>query len=186
MPKQINTPTPGQALVRAFALKGRFQPVLDETIVPVVVVETATPEVRKLSAWGVSAAAPGVGQQNIAYLENPTNSGHTVVLTSIWALSSLADDVFQIRPYLVPINAAGIGIWRDTRLDGLPNARHWISDSATIVLGFPQYPMTGIPQPVEWILKPGTYITMVQQGANETLQVMWEWYEIALTGGSGF
>jgi hypothetical protein len=39
MPKQIQTPTPGQALVRLFNLKGRYQPVLDDTIVPVTIVE---------------------------------------------------------------------------------------------------------------------------------------------------
>lgn len=40
MPKQINLPTYAQGLVSRFALKGRFQPVLDETIVPVVIVSS--------------------------------------------------------------------------------------------------------------------------------------------------
>lgn len=59
MPKTINLPTFAQGLVQRFALKGRFQPVLDETIVPVVVVSSFEGSPGGVSAQQVSRSAAG-------------------------------------------------------------------------------------------------------------------------------
>ena len=59
MPKQINTFTFGQRLVEKFGLKGRFQPVLDEVIVPVTVVESNIQ--TRLAVGGALGTASGPG-----------------------------------------------------------------------------------------------------------------------------
>ncbi|GAJ05910.1 unnamed protein product, partial [marine sediment metagenome] len=62
MPKQINTYTFGQNLVQKFGLKGRFQPVLDETIVPVTVVDSD--QDSRIAVGGMIGITAGAGNQN--------------------------------------------------------------------------------------------------------------------------
>lgn len=187
MPKLINTHLPGQALVRLFHLKGHYQPVLDETIVPVVIVGGEEESPRKLAAGGTSAAAAGVGNQNQTMFENPTLSGHLIVLTRIWAVSGAGvTDIFNILPVDNSPGNTGIGSWRDDRNVGRPHARTGATTPATIVLGYPNYPCSGIPLEVEYVMAPGNHLRIRQQAANQTLTVQLEWYELVLPAGPRF
>lgn len=82
MPKQINTPTFGSQLVRLFNLKGRFTPVLDEVIVPVVVVGTSSPAQER--HFGGTAELGSTGA-TIKYhnLSNPAGSNVLLKLISV-------------------------------------------------------------------------------------------------------
>jgi hypothetical protein len=183
VPKQINTPLPGAALVRQFALKGRFQPVLDETIVPVVLVPSDVPEKRRLYAFGVSLAAAGVGNQNTIQLRNPADSGVLCVLTRFWALSSAVTDTVEMKIQETTSGFAGIGGSRDARI-GAPVCRTGGGAATTAVLTFPQYPCENVLHPCEWLILPGWIIQWRQATANKTLQINMEWFEISLSGGA--
>ena len=122
MPKQINTPTPGQRLVQLFGLKGRYQPVLDETIVPVVSVEEVQ-EVRGAMAYAQVPAA--AGEFPFCRVSNPINSGFLITMeefranvggnTSFWALFAGFS--------LVGATVVGeVTQWRDSQRAGLPGA----------------------------------------------------------------
>lgn len=93
MPKQINTPNPAQGLVKQFALKGRYQPVLDETIVPVVDVSQFAPAVNVARTRLCSASVnygPTSGTPNVfLYLYNPVDSGALVTVTAVRLSASL-------------------------------------------------------------------------------------------------
>ena len=64
MPKQINTPQPGQRLVNEFATKGRYQPVLDEVIVPVAIVSDLT---------DTAPLQPGTEQRAVHFCQKQTS-----------------------------------------------------------------------------------------------------------------
>jgi hypothetical protein len=184
VPKQINTPSPGQALVRMFSLKGRFQPVLDEVIVPVVIVPLEAPATRKLAFWGTSQTATGAAQ-NLVILQNRVGSGVLIVITKIWAFSSQAADTFVVLPVAGQLSASGIGNHRDTRegFSQLPVMGIGTTTQATAVLGFPHY-LVDVVHDVEFIMEPFTAFHVIQNTANKTFQLNFEWYEVALTGGS--
>jgi hypothetical protein len=182
VPKQIQTPSIGQALVRAFGLKGRFQPVLDETIVPVVVVPLDVPATKRLAAWGATGGAAGVGNQNAGFFLNPATSGHIVVLTRFWGTSGVLGDVCEFAPVAGAAGVSAIGRWRDLQLTGQPVARTGLVAVATGVLGFPGYPLNGTPTEVQYVLPPNWHLIIRQQAANTTLTLDWEWYEVPLRG----
>lgn len=84
MPKQINSPFPGSGLVKAFNLKGRFQPVLDETVVPVALVTDLTSlgmgsGIKE--AAGTNYNTSFVATSSYGLLSNPTNSGINIHVT---------------------------------------------------------------------------------------------------------
>lgn len=78
MPKQINSPFPGSSLVRAFNLKGRFQPVLDETVVPVAIVtdlQTQGVGSGQKEAAGTNYNTSFVATSSYGLIHNPVDSG---------------------------------------------------------------------------------------------------------------
>jgi hypothetical protein len=183
VPKQINTPRPGQALVRMFSLKGRFQPVLDETIVPVVQVPIDAPATQLLAAWGVIRAAAGAGNQNRAHFENLAASGSLVVITKFWAISGTANDQIHIKATNSSGSSTGQGRWRDLRNPQAPKARFLVGPSASIVLTPPLYPCDGTIIDTEWVVPPGWFLEFRQGAINATFECHWEWYEVDLSGG---
>jgi hypothetical protein len=92
MPKQINTATVGQRLVQLFNLKGRFQPVLDEVIVPVVSVDAET--VQQRPASGGSYQAGAAAQYSFGLLSNPNDSGKIIRVSRIHCWSSNPGNFF--------------------------------------------------------------------------------------------
>ena len=188
MPKQIQTPSASQGLVRMFALKGRYQPVLDETIVPVVVVPLEAPSTRRLAAWGTTAAAAGVGNQNNAWLRNPTNSGHLIVVTAFWGWYSADPTDIYVPNFEVEGGVVGIGSFRDSRITGAAAggvaARTSTAAAAARVLSFPQYVADQRRYDSEWVIAPGLQLRFNQENSNEPFDMNWEWYEVPLKGGN--
>jgi len=121
VPKQIQTPTFGQALVQKFGLKGRYQPVLDETIVPVSVV--SSPELSRWAAGGSNGTvAAVVGENFFINLTNPSSSLYDLVVVGVSIYSTQQDARFSLMPFSVvgaTIVASAVG-WRDSALSGVP------------------------------------------------------------------
>ena len=123
MPKQINTHLPGQWLVTRFGLKGRYQPVLDETIVPVVEVQEAS-DVRPASCFIPNIPAK-VGDSGFIRIANPALSGIEIVLEAISTTHASTEAlVFSFGTFSIvgaTLVTAVLG-WRDSGLAGLPKA----------------------------------------------------------------
>ena len=149
MPKQINTPQVGSALVRFFNLKGRFQPVLDEVIVPVAIAADLTAAggaataVRHAGGFAQFEWTGGLTKKAWHSIENPATSGVDIHLIGLAiAVSSGGGAAFMTAPQdardlfrqwaylsdLITVGAPGTGTvtkgsgWHDTRLDdaGVP------------------------------------------------------------------
>ena len=132
-------------------------------------------------------AAGGAGTQGRAFFENPANSGHLIVLTRCWAKSAIAAgvDTFGMEITAGSIGAAAIGEFRDSRIDAQkPVARCGGTTGASAVSNFPYYPCETGPIDMEWVIMPGNYIFIRQQGVNVAFEFYYEWYEVPLTGDS--
>lgn len=181
MPKQINTPAPGQGLVRAFALKGRYQPVLDETIVPVTIVPLEAPPTRKLAQWGIDNAASGAGNQNNAFFTNPPTSNTLMVITEFWGITTAAlTDHFHVTLGDAVVTTAPAA-WRDSRHSGAPLAALTMSAAASAVVIGARYVSDGTVYSVEHVLAPGSGLRVRQEAVNQVFAMNWIWYEIPLT-----
>ena len=182
MPKQINTYTFGQQLVQKFGLKGRFQPVLDETIVPVTVVESSI-AVRP-AVGGVLGVISGAGNQNQLFMSNPANSGVVVKIVEFWAVSGApTTDFIQVKITPVAITLSGTRLWRDSSLAGSPKVGFTRAAVGAAVLAGPLYHLdvdskTWEP---EWILHENTKLEIQQSGQNTTLDFWCAWTEQAVT-----
>lgn len=182
MPKQINTYKVGQSLVRMFALKGRYQPVLDETIVPVVVVgEEPTPEA--IPGFGtVICAASGGGNQNLAMFSNPPTSNRLIVLDK-FAVSTPAADFVELR---VVTAAGGNPTQRRDLRTVEPSALLVRVALAAVALGPFQW-QTDLLQ--TWIdigmyLTPGNAFQVRQNAGNSTMEVSYLFREFLDPGGT--
>lgn len=83
MPAKIQEVTTSQKLIKKFALVGQISPQLDETIVPVVVLDDLTDsEEWRFGMLADPRGDPGVGNFNTWSIGNPANSGHVVQLLS--------------------------------------------------------------------------------------------------------
>ena len=186
MPKQINTYTFGQALVRKFGLKGRFQPVLDETIVPVTVVDSS--QVNRIAVGGRIGTAAGAGRQNQIILHNPVNSGIIIKLQQWWGVSGAPlTDFVQLRYQASGGSGTGFQFWRDSGQAGVPIAEWQATTSVTVVLGGPQYHLD-VDSNVweqEWIVRPGAFLEWRQLAANDTLDIWATWTEENETQSTG-
>jgi len=191
MPKQIQTPSFGQILVKAFNLKGRFQPVLDETIVPVVVLEmepAASPMLRQIATGGIDRVAGGAGNVVVVQLVNPPTSGVLVVIEALWAISATAGDLFGCFLASSPGAGSALGAWRDTRTifttgPVLPRALISATVSGTVAAK-PRYVADGTRQVTEWIIEPGYQLDCRQSTVNTALSVYFDWYEVPIGGSS--
>lgn len=96
MPVQIQTPTPGQRLVRLFGLKGRFQPLLDEIVVPIV--DVGAEQIVSRAAWGAGTVAAAAGEFAIAHVLNADAS------TLDWTGK-------QVRIDRIHLHGATAGLW---------------------------------------------------------------------------
>lgn len=186
MPKQINTYTFGQGLVRKFGLKGRFQPVLDETIVPVTVVDSTL--VNRKAVGGQIGTASGAGNQNRIQFSNPEGSNVIVTIKRWWAVSGAPlTDFVSLNLQATDRTISGFRIWRDSNFSGLPRAGFTGAVAAAIVLGGPQYHLDtdSIVWEEEWVLTPDTHLEWRQNGQNTTLDVWVDWEETDITASLG-
>ena len=185
MPKQINTYTFGQALVRKFGLKGRFQPYLDETIVPVTIVDSSL--AVRIATGGRLQAASGAGNQNRILMSNPTTD-KLITIRRWWAVSGTPLTDFVV----VSLNAGvsggtGFQVWRDARIAGFNSVTFQGAVAAAAVLGAPQYRL-GVDSKVweqEWIIPPNFNLEWRQNDQNTTLAVGVDWEETIITASLG-
>jgi hypothetical protein len=151
VPKQINTYTFGQALVKRFGLKGRFQPVLDETIVPVTLVDEA---IERRPAFAGFEAPAVAGEYSSFQLLNPNDSGIVVRVEQIW-VSAAAFGLLRLSidsTWTLGTKTQKTSVWRKTGTPGRPAAEFYYGQSTfkNVDLGF--IGMTTVPT---LILQPG-------------------------------
>lgn len=132
MPKQINSASVGQRLVQLFSLKGRFQPVLDEVIVPVVSVDPESVEQLPAAAMGGEAAV--AAEYGYGSLRNPVGSGLLIHVTRLITLTASNVRINGTVGWLAGANAMTAD-WRDARLPGSPAATTVTDTSAVSIAG---------------------------------------------------
>lgn len=189
MPKQINSAAVGQRLVQLFSLKGRFQPVLDEVIVPVVSVDPEGVE-RKPAAGKFFQAAGGAGTYVFGYLLNPSSSGIIVRVTRIVVPNSLTVDVLMpgLGQSILPLISGGASNatterWSEGGIPGIPTAQVLYGTSTTATSGSAQMALSQgsaqqqIPFPVPIVLKPGDIVQITTEAANTAMGGSFEWTE---------
>jgi len=181
MPKQINTYTFGSALVKKFGLKGRFQPVLDEVIVPVTLVDES--EAGQLAIGNILGAASGAGNQHLMRFQNPEGSGVLAVITHWWAVSGAPlTDFISTNLRALNLSLAGTRIWRDSS-QGIPRCGFNDATPASAVLTGPNHHLDSdsIVWEEEWRVLPGWSVEFRQNAANQTLELNALWTETPLT-----
>jgi len=122
VPKQIQTGLVGSSLVRRFGIKGAFQPILDEVVVPVTSVDEGS-ELKPASALFVSVAKPG--DNPFLKLTAPTGTAKPLIITidRIVIRTTAAQD-FLVAMSTVSVVGATLATvtkgWLDTEYPGLP------------------------------------------------------------------
>jgi len=184
MPKQINTPTAGRRLVKLFNLKGRYQPVLDEVVVPVVDV---SPETDMRPATANAAVSGAAGERGIAWIQNDpfltSNRPKIVLIERVLMRSAVADNIyFLVGPtWTLGTQNDMTAAWRDTRLAGSPSATAEAGtssfDNAAAAIARYQSPTTWENLTFPFLLAPGTTFAVQQQSPNVTFYVSFQWSE---------
>jgi hypothetical protein len=188
MPKQINTYQVGQALVRKFGLKGRFQPVLDEVIVPVVNVGETLEQSVRLAAGGLEGVTAGAGNQNLITFRNGAGSGIIATVKSWNAVSGAPITDYLSITAGTTTGTVGTGaFWRDLRLAGVPRSYLARSASPAAVITAPFYHLDidSKQWAGEWILLPGQILSFRQNAQNTTLDLLVFWEETDITASLG-
>lgn len=188
MPKQINTPNPGQRLVGLFGLKGRFQPVLDEVIVPVVDVGAQEVNERHCSAEASTGAAAGEFScarlsnfdlstldwtGKIAVVDRVTIRGATAqnyyfLIGGTWTLGSLTAGVkgYTDSAYAGQSPLASI-TYGTTTFDNAASSilTKWVATGGVSI---------NLPG---WVISNGVALFVQADTANQGFDISIEWYE---------
>lgn len=137
MPVTLNNAAVTRALQRVFGFKGRFNPVLDEVVVPVYSLTDSTPQAPQPNAGGQVISPPaGAGSIPVNILLNPAGSGLTVTVEAVSAGIANGGPLVGTAPEVIfafiqdtPAAALTLGgaRWRDDRfraqVDGEPIAQ---------------------------------------------------------------
>lgn len=187
MPAQINTPGPGQRLVSLFGLKGRFQPVLDEVIVPTVDVGAQEVQTRDCTAYDAIAAVAGAFP--FAFLQNPAGSGIIARIKVIACIPASAG-VIYVTTTLAPLISGGSSAfnkyWKDQDYPGDPVMTAANGTSTTDVsssTAFTRFAGTGGLYSVfdsgrEWVIHPGQTLQVTFGTVNVAMTALgFEWSE---------
>jgi len=212
MPKLLQNPKVTQALVKAFDLKGRYSPSLDEIVVPVYVLQDPAPAEPNRLAVGFGKLQ-GVAGPSVQ-LFNPVNSGNMLMVNQVLMDAfkpSVPDLNFTIELQFsgspLPDNPGVRAIeFRDRRLGNDKPVAQIFSQNTTFPTGqffiqrngfLPQgpgleeidvlaSPFIGVRQP-PIVLPPGqgvslTAVTVVDTIAEFIVNFLWE--EIPLIGSA--
>lgn len=176
MPKQINNPFPGAALVRRFGLKGRFQPVLDEVVVPVINVESGDEESEETAAATFPNIPVAAGENSFLNLSNPTGSGVRIVLEGYGVLAGASCGLeFSLAPFSVvgATLVTSVKGWRESGLPGLPRGAVQAGSQSTASMPasiFYQRAATFgsriVADQIEFVIEPGDEFTLWSDTAN--------------------
>jgi len=148
MPKQLNNGAITAALQRAFGFKGRYQPMLDEVIVPVYQISDPAPAGPIANCIG-TVVHPGAADTTtlgpFVSILNPPGSGKTVIIQSV-AMAAFKDLVGPQNADVVQVDARfhrnspgpdrGNSFFRDQRLAGEPYPSLGIVNRPVCVVSF--------------------------------------------------
>ncbi len=166
MPKQINTFGPGQWLVNRFGLKGRYQPVLDETFVPVVVIEDAVD--TKLAQALVASIPAKAGDHSFMTIINPAASGLQVIVEAMNAeiASDLIRFTFTNFSLVGATLVTSLSEWRQPALAGVPRATIVAGSQASVTMPAGSYTVRANTALELWA---GDYTVVLDPGEEFTI-----------------
>lgn len=192
MPVQVQTTKQVSPLRRAFGLFGGLRLKLDETVVPVAIVEDLVQDEWRDAFMGDGRNAGGAANRNIWQLSNPAGSGKVIELYEVsfisgsgcvWSLTVTA------TPY-IPGTVLG-GQWQD--LDGLylvpstaPSGQMRHTAAAAALTGAVIFTTSTLSTSgtvfyhPRVLLKPGQVINLWQDTLNVNGYVALQWRERAL------
>lgn len=188
MPAQINTATVGQRLVALFGLKGRFQPVLDEVVVPVVNVDAGT--IDQVSCAASAYQAGAASNYNFSYLQNPSTSTKIIRVQRIEFLPGSTAEIFTLITSVAPVISGGGTNGTEYFLDQRAGAPVgvWVHGSSTTdvsgAAAVQEGRQTGGPQPdfpTPIALMPGDTLQATSLGTNKSAWWTWFWTEEPIT-----
>lgn len=188
MPKKIQTPEPSSKLVTRYGLVGRLRPMLDETIVPVAVVDDLVEsETEVRHAFIADERAPTVGLSNVYGLSVPADAGTVAELHRIEMVSNAISTFRAIVTSTPPALATGLSPqFQDLRsLFLAPNAFP-VTVATFDTIAIPAGATVG-----SWrvlaetnhvslmsvLIYPGTQWTFVQTTGNQRCAVTFYWKE---------
>lgn len=193
MPAKIQEVTTSQKLIKKFALVGQITPQLDETIVPVVVLD----DLSDSDEWRYgmledTRGAPGIGDFNTWSLDNPAASGKLVQLLRVRFSSPDAQLwVVHVNNTTPELATTLTGIYQDLRgVFVAPNVfpignPRWEALGAALGVVHVSNGALGAGAVGEWTAErlhiyPGTRIFFQPQTANTEARCEWTWRERAL------
>lgn len=198
MPVPVQTTRQVTPLRKAFGLFGGLRLKLDETVVPVAIVEDLAPDEWQHAFMGDIQGNAGAANRNIYSLENPDNSGKIVELYRV-QFSCGAGQNWQFTVNATPYVPGGVlgGQWQD--LDGVygtggglfylpgrtPSGQlRWVIAAAAITGAVVHAIQTQPNSPGLWeprvLLHPGQEIVMWQTILNQDVQMSMQWRERTL------
>lgn len=188
MPIPVQTTRQITPLRKAFGLFGGLRLKLDETVVPVAVVEDLVQSDWRDAFVADTRGAPGVGNRNLYSLENPDASGTLIALDSV-AVSGGGSCTWRARVTSTPFVPGTIlsPQWQD--LDGVyvvPNRfpvanPRWAAAAAAaggadvaVLRQAPNTTYTWLPRVT---IHPGQEINIYQDTTNLDANISFQWRE---------
>jgi hypothetical protein len=184
MPKQINTASVGSRLVQLFNLKGRFQPVLDEVIVPVVSVDAESVQQRPASGGQYQGGA--AAEYSFALLSNPNDSGKIIRIPRIFCWSSNPGNFFLAQrgaTYTLGAISSAATEFTDAGLRGSPVGTVQTGTSTSLItptLAVRSAPNAGPNLTIlegQWVLPEGTGLMVMFSTVLSDSEFSYQWTE---------
>lgn len=189
MAKPIQSAAPGRALTRRYALVGGLRLELDETIVPVVVVDEVDVGRERWAAGLANEAATPATFSN-TQMFNPSRSGILVSLQQIFvSMNAVGQFTCQFHNTALT-NDRDLKEWRDRRLPGRPRAET-LSELNAASLGianlFNEFDI-GVANdssafPIDIELLPGQGVVFTPEVVNRRMRTSFWWSETTLLPG---
>lgn len=187
MPSRINEGRFSQPLAEEFGVLGGISLQLDETIVPIVIVEDVRERIWTPAGGGSSSAPAGAGNFRNFSLTNPAGSGVLVRVRHVNVNSNVAWRMSVNRPALVGPTAIATQFF-DARVAQFPISRFPsvafvdLVELATVGVPLLRY-IIGNSMPLDllqgfpYILRPGSALFFGQELANQPVNINAFWDE---------
>jgi hypothetical protein len=190
VPKKIQEATTSLKLIQKYALVGAFTPVLDESIVPVVLLDDLTEVEEWKHAFAFDArAAPGVGNFLTWALENDPDTGKVLELLRItFTATAGAISACVVNPVQPALTTTLTPIFQDMRGSfgappTFPSGRPRFEILGALLGGTTVWRIIGLGstpaifEPSELLVYPGTRILFQRQTANIDGHISFLWRE---------